>query len=132
MRYTENMKNKKKKYITFDQISREWMKDPAHRKAYEDLELEFSLINALIKHRLEEGLTQKQLAEKGSGGNDGAAAIEKLMKTDYSIYIYVSRPSANIIATNTVGPYIAGKAVSLPYVLFGYNDQNSGYAAHRW
>jgi DNA-binding XRE family transcriptional regulator len=49
---------------TVAQIHKEWMKDPAYKKAYDDLELEFTLISALIKNRIEKGITQKELAEK--------------------------------------------------------------------
>ena len=40
------------------------LKDPAVRKAYKEAELEYQIARALIKARLEKGLTQKQLAEK--------------------------------------------------------------------
>ena len=67
---------------------------------------------------------------KSSGGCDGAAEIEKLMKeADYSIYLNVSRATNNILATTTIGNFIAGKPVALPYVLFAFNDQNSNYSA---
>lgn len=40
------------------------MKNPAFKKAYEESELEYQIARALIKARLERGLTQKELAEK--------------------------------------------------------------------
>jgi len=40
------------------------LKDPAFRKALKETELEYQIARALIKARLEKGLTQKQLAEK--------------------------------------------------------------------
>lgn len=57
---------------------------------------------------------QQQLAAKGAGGggSSGAAEIEKLMKTDYNIFIYISRATSNILATNTVGSVHCNKAGS--------------------
>lgn len=40
------------------------MKEPAFKKAYDDLGLEFALIDAMIRQRVKKGITQKQLAEK--------------------------------------------------------------------
>ena len=39
------------------------MKDPEFKKAYDDLELEFKLISAILDQRIRKGVTQKQLAE---------------------------------------------------------------------
>lgn len=40
------------------------MKDPVYRKAYEDLDLEFAIIEALIRARAKRGMTQEKLAAK--------------------------------------------------------------------
>ena len=40
------------------------MKDPKFRKAYEESQLEYEIARAVIRARIEKGLTQKQLAEK--------------------------------------------------------------------
>lgn len=40
------------------------MKNPKFRKAYEESELEYQIARAIIRARIEKGLTQKQLAEK--------------------------------------------------------------------
>ena len=40
------------------------MKDPKYRKAYEESQLEYEIARAVIRARIERGLTQKQLAEK--------------------------------------------------------------------
>ena len=40
------------------------MKDPAFKKAYDDLELEFSIICQIMDKRLEKGISQKELAER--------------------------------------------------------------------
>jgi DNA-binding XRE family transcriptional regulator len=49
---------------THKQFMEEFLKDPANKKAYDDLDVEFKIYNALVKARIEKKLTQKQLAEK--------------------------------------------------------------------
>ncbi|MCR4334238.1 MAG: helix-turn-helix transcriptional regulator [Patescibacteria group bacterium] len=52
------------KLIPFDEIHKDLMKKPGFKKAYEDLEFEFSIIRAIIKARGKQGLTQRELAER--------------------------------------------------------------------
>ena len=40
------------------------LKDPKFRKAYEESRLEYEIARAIIRARIEKGLTQKQLADK--------------------------------------------------------------------
>lgn len=40
------------------------LKNPAFKKAYDDLDLEFAIINALIDARAKKGMTQARLAKK--------------------------------------------------------------------
>lgn len=40
------------------------LKDPEFRKAYEESRLEYEIARAVIRARIEKGLTQKQLADK--------------------------------------------------------------------
>lgn len=42
----------------------EFLSDPAKKKVYDSLEVEFKIYNALVKARIEKKLTQKQLAQK--------------------------------------------------------------------
>lgn len=49
---------------TFKQFEEEFLKDPAKKKAYDSLEVEFKIHSALVKARIEKKLTQKQLASK--------------------------------------------------------------------
>lgn len=59
------MKNNKiKEFTTFREIHKEWMKDPEFKKAYDELDLEYALIRAILDARINKGITQKQLAEK--------------------------------------------------------------------
>lgn len=50
--------------MDFQTHRQQLMKNPAFKKAYEESELEYQIARALIKARLERGLTQKELAEK--------------------------------------------------------------------
>lgn len=55
----------KRKMIPVRKLRETWLKDdPAYRRAYEDLEEEFSLAAALIGARSEAGLTQEELARR--------------------------------------------------------------------
>lgn len=48
----------------WEDLKKELLKDPEYKKAYDNLELEYSIIAQVIQKRLDRGLTQKQLAEK--------------------------------------------------------------------
>lgn len=52
--------NPKLKFIRYEDWSREVMKDPEVKAAYDALELEFSI----IRRRIEKDMSQKQLAKK--------------------------------------------------------------------
>ena len=43
---------------------KEFLKDPAKKKAYDSLEVEFAIYSALVRARIQKKLTQKQLASK--------------------------------------------------------------------
>ena len=49
---------------TFKQFEEEFFKDPANKAAFDSLEVEFKIYDALLKARIEKKLTQKQLASK--------------------------------------------------------------------
>jgi ribosome-binding protein aMBF1 (putative translation factor) len=49
---------------TWKQLHDKWMKDPKYAKAYDDLDLEFTIYEALIRARIEQKLTQRQFAKK--------------------------------------------------------------------
>lgn len=77
----------------FEEFKKEaFERDPDLKKAYDDLELEFSIVEQVIRKRLEKGLSQKQLAEKigtkqsaisrleGGNSNPSVAFLEKIAK----------------------------------------------------
>lgn len=82
----------KLKLIPFEDVLEEALKDPEWKKGYDALELEFSIIEQVLRKRLEKGLTQKQLAEKvgtkqsaiarleGGNANPSVAFLEKVAK----------------------------------------------------
>ncbi len=61
---------------TFRQFKKESLGRPGVKKAYEDLELEFRLIRAIIDQRLKKGVTQKELAEKVGTKQSAIARFE--------------------------------------------------------
>ena len=50
------------KVITHKQFKSEMMRDPAFKKAHDELEFEFQIIKALIRARIQKKLTQRKLA----------------------------------------------------------------------
>lgn len=48
----------------FDKMKKRLMKNPAFRKEYEATRVEFEIARAVIRARIEKGLTQAQLAKK--------------------------------------------------------------------
>jgi len=49
---------------SYASFKKQLLKDPEIRKAYDDLEPEFALIESIIKKRIEKGMTQSALAKK--------------------------------------------------------------------
>jgi len=70
------IKYKGKKYNSFRDISDKWMKDKSYKKAYNDLEFEFSLIRAIIDARLKKGITQKEIARRMGTKQSSIARFE--------------------------------------------------------
>jgi len=56
--------NAKLEFKNFSDYVEERLKDPEFKKAYESLDLEFTIYEALIRARYERKLTQKQLANQ--------------------------------------------------------------------
>lgn len=52
------------KLISNKELHKRLLRKPGFKKAYDDLELEFALVNALIRARTKQGFTQAQLAKK--------------------------------------------------------------------
>ncbi|KQW26978.1 XRE family transcriptional regulator [Rhizobium sp. Root274] len=54
----------------------QWLQDPDYRDAYEALEDEFSLVQALIEARVRAGLTQAELATRMETSQSAVARLE--------------------------------------------------------
>jgi len=61
---------------TFKQFEEEFLKNPARKKAYDSLEVEFKIHSALVKARIDKKLTQKQLASKLGIAQSALARVE--------------------------------------------------------
>ena len=53
-----------RQHLDFSLYKKRVLANPEIKKEYDQLQPEFSLIEALIKARMKKGLTQKELAEK--------------------------------------------------------------------
>ena len=73
---TRAMRTVKKGVIPATQVFAEARNRPGYAEAYDALEVEFSLVTALIKARTNSGLTQAELAERMSTTQAVIARLE--------------------------------------------------------
>lgn len=64
------------KFIPVSKLFKEWHKDPEYVREYEALEEEFALVNALIRARMESGLTQEEIAQRMGTTQSAVARLE--------------------------------------------------------
>ena len=69
------------KYITFEKALEQNLKNPQFKKAYDALEVEFQIIHDVLKKRIEQDMSQKELAKKI--GSD-QAVISRLESGNYN------------------------------------------------
>ncbi|PIR03442.1 MAG: transcriptional regulator [Candidatus Magasanikbacteria bacterium CG11_big_fil_rev_8_21_14_0_20_43_7] len=79
---------------TFQEFKKEALKDPAVKKAYDDLAPEFELASMLIEKRLERGLSQAELAEKIGTKQP---AIARLESGNYNTTLAFLKKAANAL-----------------------------------
>ena len=61
---------------TAKQLHKKWLKEPAYRKAYDELDDEFEVARALIRARSQANLTQAELAARMSTSQAAIARLE--------------------------------------------------------
>ncbi len=64
------------KYVKFDDFLERQLKDPKFRREYEKLQPEFEIISAIIQHRIDTGMTQKELADKAGTKQSAISRLE--------------------------------------------------------
>ena len=62
--------------VPFQKVLAIALKDPEFKKAYDALEIEYSIIEQMINKRLEKGMSQKQLADKIGTRQSAIARLE--------------------------------------------------------
>ncbi len=65
----------------FEKLEKKLMRNPAFRKEHEATRVEFEIARAVIRARIEKGLTQKQLAEKLKTRQSVISRVENMNTT---------------------------------------------------
>ena len=65
--------------ITHEEVKKKWLKNSEFKKGYDALEVEFSMLDALIQLRLKNGLSQEQLAQKLGTKQSAISRMERGM-----------------------------------------------------
>lgn len=66
----------KRRHLDFDEFLKESLKNPKIKAEYDRLQPEYAVISAMIKARIERGLTQKKLAKKLGTKQSAIARLE--------------------------------------------------------
>lgn len=72
----EKIRKEDVRWETWDEIEKEWMKDPEFKKEYDKLGPEYELISKVIGARIKKGLTQAELAKKIGTKQSAIARLE--------------------------------------------------------
>ncbi len=67
---------KQPKLIPFEDLHKEWMKDPEFRREYDKLETEFQIARQILDARLKRKMSQGQLAKKMGTGQAVVSRLE--------------------------------------------------------
>ena len=63
-------------YKTYEEVLDEFLQDPGFREAYEELQPEYALKEAIVRARVEDGITQAELAERMGVKQPAVARME--------------------------------------------------------
>ena len=63
-------------YITFEQFKKKLLAKPGVKKAYEDLQPEFAIVNAIIEARIKNKISQEELAKRMGTGQAVISRLE--------------------------------------------------------
>lgn len=78
----------KPKFYTYEELHKEWMKNPEFRREYAKLEPEFQLARQIIAARQKRRMSQEQLAKKMGTGQAVISRLEGMS----------ARPSLSLLA----------------------------------
>lgn len=67
---------RKPQYYTWKELRRELFKDPGVKKAYEDLQPEFAIVQAIIDARVKKKISQEELAKRMGTGQAVISRLE--------------------------------------------------------
>lgn len=85
---------KKPKYYTTEKLRKELFKDSKVKKAYEDLQPEFAIVQALIDARAKKKISQEDLAKRM---RTGQAVISRLENANASPSLSLIKRLANAL-----------------------------------
>jgi len=86
--------NKKPKAIPWEQVRKELFRNPKVKKAYEDLQPEFAIVQTLIDARVKKKISQKDLAKRMGTGQ---AVISRLENANASPSLSLIKRLANAL-----------------------------------
>lgn len=67
---------RKSQYYTWEELKKELFKDPGVKKAYEDLQPEFAIVQAIIDARVKKKISQEELAKRMGTGQAVISRLE--------------------------------------------------------
>lgn len=67
---------KKTEFLPLSQVKREMLRDPKVKHAYEELQLKYDIIRAVLDARIKKGVTQAELAERVGTTQSAIARFE--------------------------------------------------------
>lgn len=88
------MKKKQPKHLSYDQFQKILLSTPEARKAYEDLQPEFAIVQALIDARVKKKISQEELAKRMGTGQ---AVISRLENANASPSLSLIKRLANAL-----------------------------------